>query len=65
MENVKNTNSRDRSVLIVSTTTFVIATIFVAGRLVTRFGILKRGTLDDWVIIVAWVRTVLNIIYNS
>lgn len=56
MDNVTNPGGRNESVLIVTTTTFVVATIFVVARLVSRFGILKKGTLDDWVIIVAWVR---------
>lgn len=55
-----NISFRGEVVLIVSATTFIIATIFVAGRLVSRFGILKKGTLDDWAIILAWVRTLLN-----
>ncbi|KAH6666687.1 MFS transporter-like protein [Halenospora varia] len=45
---------RGQSVFIVTTTTFVLATIFVAGRLISRFGILKNRTWDDWFMIVAW-----------
>ena len=56
MDNVTSPSGRNKSVLVVTTTTFVVATIFVVARLVSRFGILKKGTLDDWVIIVAWVR---------
>jgi hypothetical protein len=56
MDNMKDSQSRDKSVLVVTTTTFVLATIFVVGRLVSRFGILKQHALDDWVIILAWVR---------
>jgi hypothetical protein len=56
MDNAKGASSHGKSVLIVTTTTFVLATIFVAGRLVSRFGILKKRTWDDSVIVVAWVR---------
>jgi hypothetical protein len=48
-------HSRGRAVFIVTTTTFVLASIFVAARLVSRFGILRNRTADDWCIILAWV----------
>lgn len=47
--------SRGRSAFVVTTTTFVLATVFVAARLISRFGVLKSRTADDWVIILAWV----------
>lgn len=56
MDFVEDIHSRGRSVLVVTTTTFVLATILVIGRLVSRFGILKQHALDDWVIILALVR---------
>jgi hypothetical protein len=48
--------SRREGVLVVTTTTFVLATVFVVARLVSRFGIVKNNTWDDWFIILAWVR---------
>ncbi|KAF4636596.1 hypothetical protein G7Y89_g1482 [Cudoniella acicularis] len=47
--------SRGKSVCIVTTSTFVLTTVFVVSRLVSRFGILKsRTAADDWFIILAW-----------
>jgi len=39
----------------VTTTTFVLASVFVAARLASRFGVLKSRTADDWFMILAWV----------
>ncbi|KAE8453898.1 hypothetical protein EG329_007674 [Mollisiaceae sp. DMI_Dod_QoI] len=47
-------HSRSESVFVVTTTTFTLATIFVVARLVSRFGILRSRTADDWVMILAW-----------
>lgn len=47
--------SRGKPVFVVTTITFVLATVFVVARLVSRFGILKHRTADDWVMILAWV----------
>ena len=55
MSSTSDRHSRGRSVFIVTTTTFVIATIFVIARLVSRFGLLRRRTADDWCMILAWV----------
>ncbi|KAG4437240.1 hypothetical protein IFR05_007294 [Cadophora sp. M221] len=46
--------SRGRSVFVVTTVTFVLATFFVAARLISRFGVLRHRTADDWVMILAW-----------
>jgi hypothetical protein len=35
--------------------TFILSSLFVAARLVSRFGIVKRHGCDDYTIIVAWV----------
>jgi hypothetical protein len=35
--------------------TFILSSLFVAARLVSRFGIVKRHGWDDYTIIVAWV----------
>jgi hypothetical protein len=48
-------HSRGEAVFVVTTTTFVLASVFVAARLVSRFAILKSQTLDDWFMIIAWV----------
>jgi hypothetical protein len=42
-------------VLVVTTTTLVIASVFVFARLVSRIGIVKHMSLDDYFIILAWV----------
>jgi hypothetical protein len=48
-------NSRDRAVFIGVTVTFILASLFVAARLVARFGIVKRRGWDDYFILLAWV----------
>ncbi|OBT53598.1 hypothetical protein VE04_07440 [Pseudogymnoascus sp. 24MN13] len=55
MSSVSNHYSRGSAVFIVTTVTFVLATIFVAARLISRFGILRRRTADDWCMIFAWL----------
>jgi hypothetical protein len=57
MDDNTSTGCRSRCGLIVTTIVFALATILVTGRLVSRFVILKKGALDDWVMIVAWVST--------
>jgi hypothetical protein len=46
---------RSRAVFITVTGTFVLASIFAAGRVVSRFGIVKRHGWDDYTFILAWV----------
>ncbi|RYP31784.1 hypothetical protein DL767_005562 [Monosporascus sp. MG133] len=46
---------RSRAVLISVTGTFVLASIFAVGRLVCRFGIVKRYGWDDYSFILAWI----------
>ncbi|KAH7420176.1 MFS transporter-like protein [Cadophora sp. MPI-SDFR-AT-0126] len=46
--------SRGKSVFVVTTVTFVLATFFVVARLISRFGVLRHKTWDDWVMILAW-----------
>lgn len=53
-------NDRGETVLIVTTTTFVLASVFVIARLVSRFGIIKHKTWDDWFIILSWVILLLT-----
>ena len=50
-------DSRSHGVFVVTTATFALATVFVAARLISRFGISKNRTWDDWIIILAWVRS--------
>ena len=47
--------SRGKAVFVVTTITFILATIFVCARLVSRFAIVRHKTWDDWFIIFAWV----------
>ncbi len=54
MSNIRD-HSRGAVVFVVTTVTFALASVFVAARLISRFGILKSRTADDWVMIVAWV----------
>ncbi|KAH8587260.1 major facilitator superfamily domain-containing protein [Bisporella sp. PMI_857] len=54
MSDITGDNSRGRGVFVVTTTTFALATIFVAARLISRFGIVKNKTWDDWFVILAW-----------
>ncbi len=48
-------DSHGKAVLVVTTTTFILASVFVLARLVSRFAVLRSRTLDDWFMIVAWV----------
>jgi hypothetical protein len=47
--------ARDKGVFIGVTVTFILASIFVAARLVSRFRIVKYRDWDDYFIILAWV----------
>lgn len=47
--------NRGKAVFVVTTVTFVLATIFVFARLVSRFAIVRRRSLDDYFIILSWV----------
>jgi len=46
---------RGPAVFAVTTATLGLATIFVAGRLVSRFFIVRRVTWDDRIIVLAWL----------
>ena len=52
-----NMPDRRHSVLVGTTTTLAIATIFVAARLVSRIAIVRRTSWDDYFIIIGWVCT--------
>lgn len=49
-------DSHSRTVFIVTTSTIILATLFVLARLISRFGVLRKHAADDWLIILAWVR---------
>lgn len=53
-----NPHSRGPAVLIVTVIMMVLATIFVVLRMISRIGIVKRVTLDDYFMMLAWVREV-------
>lgn len=46
---------RGPTVLSATVTTLCIATVFVGARIVSRLGIVKQTTWDDYTIILAWV----------
>ena len=46
---------RGPTVLSATVTTLCIATVFVGARIVSRLGIVKHTTWDDYTIILAWV----------
>jgi hypothetical protein len=48
-------SGRSKAVFVGVTVTFILATLFVVARLVSRFGVLKRRGWDDYFIILAWV----------
>jgi hypothetical protein len=48
-------HSNGQVVFVVTTTTFVLASVFVTARIISRFAILRSRAVDDWVMIVAWV----------
>jgi hypothetical protein len=47
---------RGPAVLAVTTTTLVVASVFVGLRLVSRIAIVRNVTLDDYFIVLSWVR---------
>ncbi|KAL5603912.1 hypothetical protein FOVSG1_006662 [Fusarium oxysporum f. sp. vasinfectum] len=50
-----DTEKGSRGVYITVTATFLVASIFAAGRVIGRFGIVKRHGWDDYTFIVAWI----------
>ena len=47
--------SRGDSIFTVTLTTIILTTVFVVGRLISRFALVRSRTWDDWFIIVAWL----------
>lgn len=48
-------SDRNSTVLVVSIVTLCIATVLIVGRLISRAGITKRMTFDDYLIIIGWI----------
>lgn len=46
---------RRRTVFVSVTASFILASLFVAARLISRLGIIKYRGWDDYTILVAWV----------
>ncbi|KAG7406796.1 L-fucose-proton symporter [Fusarium oxysporum f. sp. raphani] len=44
-----------RALFIIVTVTFLVASVFAVGRVIGRFGIVKRHGWDDYVFIAAWI----------
>ena len=60
---INNPNDpRGKAVFTVTTTTFVLASVFVFARLISRFAVLKSRTWDDWFIILAWASSEMETI---
>jgi len=55
MTSITELYGRGKAAFIVTTSTFILATLFVVARLISRFGILRHKTADDWVMVLAWV----------
>lgn len=54
--------SRSQTVFGVSVATIVLSTVFVFFRMVSRIGIVKRVQVDDYFILLAWVRIDVTIL---
>ncbi|OBT70798.1 hypothetical protein VF21_10385 [Pseudogymnoascus sp. 05NY08] len=48
-------SDRSTTVLVATIVTLCIATVFVFGRLISRAGIVKHMTFDDYLIIIGWI----------
>jgi hypothetical protein len=51
-------NGRSSAVFTVTLVLIVCATVFVILRLISKWGITRKATGDDWAIVVAWVLAV-------
>lgn len=51
-------NGRSSAVFTVTLVLIICATVFVVLRLISKWGITRKATGDDWAIIVAWVLAV-------
>lgn len=54
-EHVESTQNRGPVVLAVTTALWVVSSIFVALRLVSRAGVVRKFSRDDYFIVFAWV----------
>ncbi|KAH7633885.1 major facilitator superfamily domain-containing protein [Sordaria sp. MPI-SDFR-AT-0083] len=51
----RNVPDRGPAVFVVTTVTICLATLFVAARMVSRIGIVRRVGWDDYIIVLAWL----------
>lgn len=58
-DHAEHTQNRGPAVLGVTTALLVASSIFVALRLVSRAGVVRKVSRDDYFIILAWVRSPL------
>ena len=52
---VAESQNRGPTVLTVTIVMLVLSTVFVTLRLISRIGVVKRVSVDDYAIIIAWV----------
>lgn len=57
----------DRGPVVVAITIalLIVSTVFVTLRLISRVGIVKKVTLDDWFIVLSWVGATTGIFMRS
>ena len=53
-------HARGPAVLVVTVIMIVLATVFVVLRMASRVGIVRRVTLDDYFMILSWVRPAVD-----
>jgi hypothetical protein len=54
--NAMDGSGRGTPVLVVTAIMMVLATLFVVLRMISRIGIVRRVALDDYFMVLAWVR---------
>lgn len=54
-EHAESTQNRGPVVLAVTTAMLVASTVFIALRLVSRAGVVRKVSQDDYFIVLAWV----------
>ena len=54
-EHAENTQNRGPVVLAVTTAMLVASTVFIVFRLVSRAGVVRKVSQDDYFIVLAWV----------
>lgn len=58
---------QDRGPVVVAITIalLIVSTVFVTLRLISRVGIVKKVTLDDWFIVLSWVGATTGLFMRS